>query len=985
MFGFLTLNTHLRITQWNPWLEEYTGVTEAQALGQPLEKLFPEVTSRGLIHALECALENRAPLTISHTLHEYIFPPAEGEPHPQAALIQPLIRENTLIGLAVAIQDVSDRVLAETELKRRIQHLEALRDIDRSILLEDLDAAFQRIVDHARTQFDALWCGIFLLEGNRFTPWVYTSTTENGFHPKVLLSGEGIIGLVARTGKARRMFKIREDPSYVELDPRAQAGMAAPIQMGGQVWGVLYLECASSCQLVGDALPVLESLAAEAAIVLQNDNLRRKEQRRVEAFVLLRELSLHLMEANDLKTLYNLGVRYAVRLLDASAAILYSYSQEEDEHHGKESTGLTFVAGPGVPGRAEGIFNHPRLHGLNHTVARTGEPMVVNDLASHPLFGPEEAKKSSFKALVSYPLLSQGQVIAVLTVGYDSQRPFDAEDMELMGLLSEQLVVQVERTRHRQAEARHMAELEGVHQISKALRLAQSVEEMLPILLEETLASIHSKDGSIWLYHPARELLIRRVARGWPAGNQESTLKPGEGIAGWVFTNNQPLVSRDFTCDQRVQPAACEQIPSGWGGACVPIRSTQEVIGVFFIFVELPRVLKSHEANLLTTLAEIGGTAIQRSRLHEETQRRLDYVTFLRSIETAITSSFDLRITLRILVQQALAMLQIHAVDIVLFDEELNNLNLAASSGFNTIEIPSKSLQLGKALAGRAIREQRTITLKQLARLHPLPTNQDLNPNGEYTYICLPLISRGKILGALEIFHRTPFYPSNEWQEALKALAAQTALALDNATIYHQMQELNLQIVGAYNATIEAWAKAVETRKKGSQGHIDRVLDLILAIARELKLPGEQVAHLRRGALLHDIGELIVPEDILNKPGPLDETEWKIIQRHPTYARDLLAGVDVLDQALEIPLAHHEKWDGSGYPLGLQNTLIPRGARIFTVVDVFDALTSPRPYRPAWDSEKALQYITKQAGVHFDPEIVEAFLHVHNESPHDSN
>ncbi len=985
MFGFLTLNTSLHITQWNPWLEEYTGVTEAQALGQRVEDLFPEVASRGVIRALECALENRAPLTISHVLHEYIFPPAQGEPHPQAALIQPLIQEDELIGLAVAVQDVSDRVLAETELKRRIQHLEALRAIDRSILLEDLDAVFQRIVDHAREQFDALWCGVFLLEENRLIPWVYTSTSENGLQPKVLPLEEGVIGQVARTGKPRRMLNIRKDPLYIELDPRVQAGMAAPIQMSGRVWGVLYLECTSSHQLVGDALAVLESLAAEAAIALHNDNLQRKEQHRLEALALLRELSLHLTEAHDLKSLYNLGVHYAVRLLEASAAILYSYNPERDDHLGEEGTGLTFVAGPGVPGSVEGTFNHPRLHGLNHTVARSGEPIVVDDLASHPLFGPEEARKSPFKSLASYPLLSQGQVIAVLTVGYDYQRPFEPEDMELMGLLTEQLVVQMERARHRQAEAHRLAELEGVNRISKALRQAQSVEEMLPILLEEALTAMRSNDGCIWIFHPERELLVRQVARGCPGGSRESTLEPGEGIAGWVFTHNQPLVSRDFSQDQRAQPATCEQIPPGWGGACVPIQAAQEVIGVFFVCVELPRVLEPHEADLLTTLAEIAGNAIQRSRLHEETQRRLDYVTSLRSIETAITSSFDLRLTLRILVQQALAMLQVHAVDIVLFDEDLNTLNFAAGFGFSPLDTPPKSLPLGEALAGRAIREQRAITLQQLARFHPLPAHQDLNPSGEHTYICLPLTSRGKILGALEVFHRTPLYPNSEWQDALSALAAQTALALDNANIYRQAQELNLQINQAYNATIEAWAKAVETRKNGTQGHIDRVLDLTIAIARQLKLPGEQVVHLRRGALLHDIGELIIPEGILNKPGPLDEAEWKIVRQHPAYASDLLAGVDILDQALEIPLSHHEKWDGSGYPLGLQATLIPRGARIFAVADVFDALTSPRPYRPAWDTEKALQHIKKQTGVHFDPEVVEAFLSVQHESPHDPN
>ena len=132
--------------------------------------------------------------------------------------------------------------------------------------------------------------------------------------------------------------------------------------------------------------------------------------------------------------------------------------------------------------------------------------------------------------------------------------------------------------------------------------------------------------------------------------------------------------------------------------------------------------------------------------------------------------------------------------------------------------------------------------------------------------------------------------------------------------------------------------------------------------------------HLRRGVLLHDIGKMGVPDSILLKPGALSVEEWDIMHRHPVYAREMLANIPYLHQALAVPYCHHEKWDGSGYPRGLKGEQIPLAARMFAVVDLFDALTSDRPYRAAWSRERALEYLREQSGKYFDPQVLEAFL-----------
>ena len=178
----------------------------------------------------------------------------------------------------------------------------------------------------------------------------------------------------------------------------------------------------------------------------------------------------------------------------------------------------------------------------------------------------------------------------------------------------------------------------------------------------------------------------------------------------------------------------------------------------------------------------------------------------------------------------------------------------------------------------------------------------------------------------------------------------------------------------AYDATLEAFSTAMDLRDGEAKGHTQRVTEMALSLAKALKVDKKELIHIRRGALLHHIGNLAVPESILHKQGELTVDEWVSIHLHPFYAYEILEPIVFLRHALNIPFCHHEKWDGSGYPLGLKGKKIPLSARIFAVVDVYDALTNDRPYRKAWSQEKAIDYIKTGAGSHFDPEVVAAFL-----------
>ena len=187
------------------------------------------------------------------------------------------------------------------------------------------------------------------------------------------------------------------------------------------------------------------------------------------------------------------------------------------------------------------------------------------------------------------------------------------------------------------------------------------------------------------------------------------------------------------------------------------------------------------------------------------------------------------------------------------------------------------------------------------------------------------------------------------------------------------LQEANAQLLKAYEATIEGWSHAMDLRDRETEGHSQRVADLTVELARNFGMSEEELVQIRRGSFLHDMGKLGIPDRILHKPGTLTNEEWENMKKHPQFAYDMLYPVEYLRPALDIPRCHHEKWDGSGYPNGLKGNEIPISARLFAVVDVWDALTSNRPYRAAWTKEKALAYIKEQSGKHFDPDVVELF------------
>lgn len=243
--------------------------------------------------------------------------------------------------------------------------------------------------------------------------------------------------------------------------------------------------------------------------------------------------------------------------------------------------------------------------------------------------------------------------------------------------------------------------------------------------------------------------------------------------------------------------------------------------------------------------------------------------------------------------------------------------------------------------------------------------------------LCVPLKIKNRLIGVIYADNRVQagLFTQTE-EDLLIAFSNQAAIALDNANLFSELKQSTAELEYAYDSTLIGWARALELRDYETVGHSQRVTSMSVKLAKAMGIENEDLENFRRGAILHDIGKMGIPDQILLKPGKLTPTEWDIMRKHPQYAYEMLSPIKFLQPSLTIPLYHHEKWDGTGYPEKLKGEEIPFEARVFPIVDVWDALTSDRPYRKAWSKTQSLEYIKEESGTQFDPHVVEVFMTV---------
>ncbi|MCX8093264.1 MAG: GAF domain-containing protein [Candidatus Goldbacteria bacterium] len=503
---------------------------------------------------------------------------------------------------------------------------------------------------------------------------------------------------------------------------------------------------------------------------------------------------------------------------------------------------------------------------------------------------------------------------------------------------------------------------------SKNFDLNKILDKFLSIAMD----AVNSDAASLLLIDKISGMLYFAAAKGSKAEQlKKYKLALGEGIAGWVAQTGRPIITPDAQKDKRHKKQIGREINYiAHNILCVPIKFEDEVIGVFeFLNKKSEEPFNDEDLKIINLFTPYIAAIIKNAQLLIENNQKIKRLEHLTELTKHINSTLELNKLLDNMLQISTDMLQAEAGSILLLDEDGDELIFAAATGEKKDKLKDIRVPVGEGIAGWVARENKSVLVADAQNDPRFFKKVDQKTSFKTTsIIAVPLLTKDKLIGVVEVLNKKDNQLFNEEdKQLLEAFANQAAVAIENAKLYENLNNMFLN-------TVKSLAAAIETKDIYTRGHSERVTKYSELIAKELKLPDEDIHELRLAGLLHDIGKIGIDESILRKPSKLTDTEFKEIKKHPVYAANILEAIPQMKEIIPAIKHHHERYDGEGYPDGLKNDDIPYFARILSIADTFDAMSSNRPYRDALPLEICLQEIKACSGTQFDPEISNAAI-----------
>lgn len=512
-------------------------------------------------------------------------------------------------------------------------------------------------------------------------------------------------------------------------------------------------------------------------------------------------------------------------------------------------------------------------------------------------------------------------------------------------------------------------------EFGQAFQSELQLEPLLNTILQHLQTILQCEGGSIWLLNDARSELECRYAIGpQPEKVLGQTVDVNTLTALVATLGRQTLAWNPETQTGALVAGLIRRLgrPGLHSLLVAPLLASGEFLGMISMVNKSGEAAFTEEERLmLQALAGHSAIAIYTARLNEQRLRANERQQLLEQIRAYFQSTLDIDLLIPRIFDEVNKAIQAEGQSIWLLDEDGKHVTCRYATGVSASSVVGLRVSVHHSIVGDCILRREPILVAD-AQNDPR-FNRDADSKTGLTtrsLMSVPMVRQGRAIGALQAINKqTGGLFGQDDLYLFNSIASSAALAIENARLFQELQ-------ASYDLTLYALTAALDLRDRETEGHSQRVVAYTLRLAKELKLSAEFMEHLRRGALLHDVGKIGVPDRILLKPAALDPDERKEIEKHPQKGYEMLLGIPPLAEAIKVVLAHHERWDGQGYPLGLRAEGVPLGARLFSVADTFDALTSDRPYRARRPYEVARKVIEDEANRQFDPQVVAAFLAV---------
>ena len=663
-------------------------------------------------------------------------------------------------------------------------------------------------------------------------------------------------------------------------------------------------------------------------------------------------------------------------LVNPSGELQFTTQYNLDSDFMSGSLDIRFPLGTGIPGLAKA----------------SQRAFFIPDLETEENYQRQNlAQQAHYSSLICIPLSGMDALLGTFMLYFRTSIEPAAGLRDTLTTIGKQLGIAIERARLFQQTSEQLKELRILQTVANALNRSANIQEALERSLEAVITAMNMRCGWVVLLDGFQK---NRLAASY---NLPPELDPADWSAMRTHCHCIELLQLG-KLDAAIKIVECQQLKRVTSPdypyhshASIPVRAGTMLLGNLNIVPPSGSAITIENYRLFNSIGDQIGVAIERARLYEQAkEQRTREQQILLGHGQMLLGEHNLQTILDQTIKVVSDVLQVEYAALALVAPGGKMYSIKTGLGF-----PFKKIQeavdipvTGNSAISQSIRTKTPVNIPDINLEKQLKTYTADHNVKLISSLTVPMLMGEEALGGVAVYSQSPRQWGEDEIRLLSLLANQTAIAIENTRLFEaehtarkHAEVLHMQTIQqaqdlalAYDTTIEGWSRALDLRDKETEEHTLRVTNLTLQLAQVFGVSDAELKHMRRGALLHDIGKMGIPDNILRKSGALSDEEWAMMRQHPQLAYEMLSPITYLLPALDIPYCHHEKWDGTGYPRGLKGDEIPLAARIFAIVDVFDALTSNRPYRPAWTTKKAIEHIRQQAGLYFDPKVVDVFL-----------